>query len=397
MRILMLSQGLPFPIYRDGLTIRVYHLLHEFSRAATCHLIAFSEYDLTADEERALEKLATFDIVPYTPARGTRGLLGKLASSRRYYSEEFSVKIRHALREFKPDVVIAEQTFMAQYADILGTCPKVMSAVDAISLAARKQAQMAESVLGTFAWRFVARQRLGIEKRYFPKFDRITVVGTEDAEFLERELDRGVLVVPNGVDTEYFNPSRLSADRDAIVYTGNLSAPMNREACLYLLREVFPIIHANRPDVQLVIAGRDPPDDILRSMPPYVTTKFNLDDMRDALAGARVCVSPIAYGTGIKNNVLQSMAMGIPVVMTPLIASPIGVADRETGYVADRGAPFLRALEDALDDPAELERVGQAARLHIERQFSWQHVATTYFSMFQDLIDDRPPVRGPPC
>ena len=51
MKIMMLSQTIPFPIYSNGLTLRVYHLLKQFSRHAECYLLAFADRSLKAEEK----------------------------------------------------------------------------------------------------------------------------------------------------------------------------------------------------------------------------------------------------------------------------------------------------------------------------------------------------------
>lgn len=390
MRILIVSQGLPFPIYKDGLTIRVFHLLQEFTKRANCHLIAFGDYNLTDKETRRLCSMTTYDIVSHQSVNGLFGVMRKAISGRRYYSIEFRRKIQQAIREFKPDVIFAEQSFMAQYADLFKGIPNVMSAVDAISLAALRQAKINKSRWRALPWLYVARQRLALEKKYFPMFDRVTVVGEYDADFLRKNLNHDISVIPNGVDTDFFTPKLLAPERNTILYSGNLAAPMNEEACIYLLREVFPIVHSKYPTLQLVIAGRDATAQILAALPSYVTLKRDIDDMRDAMRDALLYVSPIAYGTGIKNNVLQAMAMGIPVITTKLIADPIGIRNGETGVIAKRGPNFAAAIFDALDNRESLDRLGNMGRRHIEENFSWPNVATSYFNLFTELVNQQP-------
>ncbi len=389
LKILMLSQGLPFPVYRDGLTIRVYHLLKEFSKRAECHLISFADYSLSEEEIKSLQSIASYDIVSHVPSGGLWGTLKKILSKARYYSKSFEEKIEESTRTFKPDVVVAEQTFMSQYADAVKDIPKVMSAVDAISLAAIRQSEIDENFLMNLSWKYVAYQRLGIEKKYFKKFDRITVVGEDDAEFLRTKLKKDVQVIPNGVDREYFAPSFRSDNRQSIIFTGNLSSPMNEEACLYLLQRIFPIIHTKYKHVNLTIAGRSPSDKIKSATPPYITIKADVPDMRDVMRDAMICVSPIMYGTGIKNNVLQAMAMGIPVLTTPLIADPIRIIHNDTGIVAKRDSAFLEAIETALENPSLLDKIGENGRLHVEKNFSWEHVASRYMDMFAEVVDER--------
>jgi glycosyltransferase involved in cell wall biosynthesis len=272
-----------------------------------------------------------------------------------------------------------------------------MSAVDAISLAAIKQAKIRGSIIHFLAWRHVSRQRKAIEKKYFQMFNRITVVSKDDADFLMKFIRRDISVIPNGVDTEHFSPARLAANRKTVLFTGNLAAPMNEEACLYLLRDVFPHLHSKHPDISFGIAGRAPTDSIRAAMPYYVSLIADLPDLRIALGSAILCVSPIAYGTGIKNNVLQAMAMGIPVVATKLIAKPIGIKHGQTGIIAERGAGFVQAIEMLLANRVLLDRVGRAGCLHIQQNYSWQYVASCYMTIFTDIISEQAKKREVSC
>lgn len=386
MKILFLSQGLPFPVYQDGLTVRVYHLLREFAKHAEVHLIAFGDHELTTAEAEELRSMASYDIINYQPPKGITGLARKVISNRRYFDERFVKSIQAAIKSFKPDIAFCEQTFMAQYADVLNDLPKVMSAVDAISLAALRQATIGGTLRHFLAWRYVAYQRSFFEKKYFPEYDRITAVSQEDANFLSDLMNREVLVISNGVDTDYYTPKLLDDARKTILFTGNLSAPMNEDACIYLLREVFPGLHAKHPEIKLEIAGRAPTARICSEKPNYVDLNADMPDLRDAYKKAILCVSPIAHGTGIKNNILQAMAMGIPVVVSPLIARPIQIVHNETGFVAERGQEFLETLKMAVENPSLLGNVGGDGRLHIEEKFSWQHVSSCYMNIFSELL-----------
>jgi glycosyltransferase involved in cell wall biosynthesis len=386
MKILFLSQGLPFPVYKDGLTLRVYHLLNEFSKRAKCHMISFSEYPLTEEQIDTLSTITEYNLIEKKETPNLIGITQKILSCKRFFSKQFEKQIKNCLKTFKPDVVMAEQTFMAQYADTIKNTPKVISAVDAISLAAIRQSQIYKSVFKRILWRYIAYQRLRIEKKYFKEYDRITVVADCDAQFLRKKLNKNIHVIPNGVDTQYFTPSKKNLNRKAIVFTGNLSAPMNEESCLYLLNSIFPILNRKYKDINLVIAGRKPTEKILQAAQPYVIIKKDLPDIRDALADAMICVSPVIYGTGIKNNVLQAMAMGIPVMTTALIANPIGIKNYENGFIAERGDTFLSLLIKIIENPSLLDRIGINGRLHVEKYFSWEYVASCYLNMFSEII-----------
>lgn len=378
MRILMLAQGLPFPVYGDGLTVRVYHLLRELSRSDTCHLVSIASRKLSSSEEEELRRMASSRILPTPSHSGWTTTARKVFSAKRFHSKFLEESVREEVKSFRPDVVIAEQTFMATYESAFRDIPSVMSAVDAIALAARKQAALAPTMLGRAAWRYVAAQRLRVERRYFHRFDRVTVVAEEDARFLRAELGLAVAVIPNGVDIDFFQPARQVDVGDAIVFTGNLSAPMNGEAAEHIARCIVPALRGAGVTLPVVVAGRGPSPQLREACRGVCELLSDVGDIRDVLRRAKVVVSPIEYGTGIKNNVLQAMAMGLPCVVTPLIGVPVGMKDDETGVIAERGESFVRAIVGLVRDSERRQRLGQAARALIEARFSWASVAGRY-------------------
>lgn len=386
--LLIVSQCLPFPVFADGATLRVHYLLKEFSRHYRCHLIAFARRGLDLDERRVLEGLCTWDLVVREQERKLVSGARKLLTSRRYWSSRMHNLIRHRVTMGNVDFMFAEQTFMAQYAASARSVRKVISAVDAISLCAMKEARLEKNLCKRLVWRYVAFQRSKIEKRYFPEFDRVTVVAEEDRRYLQRLVGRTVTVIPNGVDTEYFRPQSTVFDKCEIVFAGTLGASMNQDACYYLLGELFPQLHHVCPWLRFVIAGRSPSPELRSRIPDYVFLKTDVDDIRESLKECLVFVSPVIHGAGIKNTVLQAMSMAIPVAVTPEVAEPIGIQHAVTGFVAKRGGPFYSLLRTICEDKALLDRVGDCGRRHILEKFTWGETATKYCDIFHRMRED---------
>jgi len=385
MRIFILSQSTPYPVYKDGMTIRVYHLIKELSKFAECYLLALTEESDQTGKQNWFDGMVECEGVEYKQPRGLIGNAVKWMSKKRFYSIKVERIIENRIREFSPDVVLAEQTFMSTYINAFKNKKKVMAAVDAISLAAKR---LSDSNCGLFervVWRHIAEQRLLIEKEYFPRFDRTIVVGDEDATYLRNLLDCRVDVISNGVDTEFFHPRFVSKNPNSLVFTGNLHAPMNEEAAIYLLREVFPTIRKKYTKVKMIIAGRQPSRKLFANKPGYVDIIPNVEDIRNVLSKAMVYVSPIQYGTGIKNTVLQAMSMGIPVVTTPQIAGSLHVRANWNCVIEERGKAYIKAVEALLENGEKAKEIGLLGRQHIEREFGWEHIALSYLHLFNEI------------
>lgn len=389
LRILIISQGLPFPVYQDGATLRLYHLTRELSRNHSCRLVAL---DYLGAEDKLVEEVKEFvssEVYRCNEVKGVLSNLRKLVFKERFYSKEFLVAVRRNVLDFKPDIVMAENTFMSQYHEAFKDVPCVMSAVDAIALAAVRLGNASASWGGKALWRHIARQRAAIERKYFPRFGKIIAVGKEDGNCIERNTGRPVDVIPNGVDTVFFARRSEGPSSDMIVFSGHLGSKMNQEAVAFLVKCLSPKLKESRSGFKLRIVGRSIPASLMCSSGPEVEFLSDVADIRSAIQIASLFVCPIEFGTGIKNNVLQAMSVGLPVLVTPLIAEPIGITDGVDGFVSPMGAEFVERAEALLSDSLELDQVGMAGREKIVREFSWSSVAARYVQVFQLAIEEK--------
>lgn len=78
---------------------------------------------------------------------------------------------------------------------------------------------------------------------------------------------------------------------------------------------------------------------------------------------------------GIPNVILEAMAAGVPVISTPISAIPEAIHHNETGYLVEsRNVPQLTdGLNYLLNSPAERERLAQAARRFVQKNFEVNH------------------------
>ena len=95
-------------------------------------------------------------------------------------------------------------------------------------------------------------------------------------------------------------------------------------------------------------------------------------------------VSPLVNGAGIKNKILEALAMRLPVVATPLSMDGISVKHGESALIApiDMMAGTVIAL---LQDRDQQTRLGEQGRMLIEEKYSWEHVAAQYRVLYKEF------------
>jgi len=150
------------------------------------------------------------------------------------------------------------------------------------------------------------------------------------------------------------------------------------------LLDALALLVAAGRDVHLDLVGSGPQEAGLRGrtaalgLDAHVTFHGPLpqDRVRDVVARAAVFAAPCVLGAdgnrdGLPTVLLEAMALGTPVVSTPVTGIPEAVRDGATGRLVPPGdAPALAAALGALlDDPDEARRLADGARALIEREF----------------------------
>jgi glycosyltransferase involved in cell wall biosynthesis len=91
-------------------------------------------------------------------------------------------------------------------------------------------------------------------------------------------------------------------------------------------------------------------------------------------------------GAGIKNKVLEAMAMEMPVVATPLSCDGIPIIQGRHVLLGETDDELTSHVIRLLRDGHLRETLRRNARRLIEEHFTWQRVADQYESLYQQVI-----------
>ncbi len=136
-------------------------------------------------------------------------------------------------------------------------------------------------------------------------------------------------VLENGVDFEYFDPDKVTAapasGKRNLVFTGTMDYQPNIEAACGFVSEILPELRRADPAVEFTVVGRNPPREVLRlAETPGVHVTGSVPDVRPYLKAAHAVVAPLRIARGIQNKVLEGLAMGKLVFVSPAVALTFG-------------------------------------------------------------------------
>ncbi len=268
--------------------------------------------------------------------------------------------------------------------------PRIYDAVDSMTLASARTFRASHSplrkALAALEW-FKFRR---FEAWAVRQFDHVLVSSPADRQALtDLAPEVPISVLPNGVDTAYFAPRQIggSAEPLTIAFLARLSYHANVSSILHFYRHILPLIRAKYPHVRLLLIGRDPAPAIQAlAADPYVKITGYVPDVRPYLARATVSISPMRIGAGISNKVLESMAMGLPVVATSLAAGALAVEHDRELLIADDPADFADMVIALLSSPRLRARLGRQARAYVETHHRWPVIAAQLDQLYRECL-----------
>jgi glycosyltransferase involved in cell wall biosynthesis len=103
-----------------------------------------------------------------------------------------------------------------------------------------------------------------------------------------------------------------------------------------------------------------------------VTVVGEVDVVSDELSRFDVSVAPLRIARGVQNKVLEAMAAGKAVVLTPKAAQGIGAVDGQDYVVAESDGNFAEAVFQLLEDNSARDRIGQSGRDFVKKNRRWE-------------------------
>jgi polysaccharide biosynthesis protein PslH len=197
------------------------------------------------------------------------------------------------------------------------------------------------------------------------------------------------VAIPNGVDVEYFQPTRVEGVPRSLVFVGSLNWYPNVSAVRFLLSEVWPLLKAAVPDLQLNIVGSAPPQSIrdLAAASKDVTVHGFVSDVRPLMNAATLYVCPIRDGGGTKLKLLDAFAMQKCVVAHPVACEGIDVTPGRNVELADSAESFVKSIRRLLLQPRTREEMGLAARELVVERYAFAEIGRRVAELFELLGD----------
>lgn len=299
-------------------------------------------------------------------------LCGESYHVKRYISSNFTEKLTEILQHEAFDIVHMESIFLAPYLPIIrkhSTAAIVLRAHNVEHHIWQQIAQVTRSPLKRWYLKKLALALRVYELERINDFDGIACITSNDADCLKKEgCRRPITDIPFGIMPE--TVTDVCEEPCSLFHIGSMDWRPNEDGVRWFLKEVWPLVHSELPQVKLYLAGRKMPEDLMQLQNENVVVVGEVPDAARFIASKQLNVVPLLAGSGIRVKIIEAMSQRKVVITTRTGAEGIRYTDGEHLLIADTPEQFVAQIKRCLSDPELCNRIAASAYRLVDENYS---------------------------
>ncbi|MBR3724870.1 MAG: glycosyltransferase [Bacteroidales bacterium] len=388
MKILVVLPRFPYPLEK-GDKLRAYYLIKELSKNNQVFLFCVSHTKVLPEYVEKLRPYCLSIKVVHSPRlvnykNVVRNYLHTKSLQIGYWD---SLRARRSYKKFEQEVcpdVLYSQMVRTMPLVSRSLTPKVMDFQDALSMNMERRMEQSKG-LWHYILHFEFKMLRSTEYNSFKIFDALTIISETDSEAIPHRKNGDIIIVPNGVDFDFFQPIEREKRYD-IVFCGNMRYEPNVHAARYLAQKVMPIVWESCPEATLLLSGAYPKNNVSNLANSRVTVSGYVDDIRESYASARIFAAPMLTGSGLQNKLLEAMAMRLPCVTTTIANDALQAEAGRDVLVGDSPQEFAGHLVDLLRDGEKREQLARNGNTFVHNSYSWETAGKKLEKVLDDVV-----------
>lgn len=398
MDILFVTPFLPTPL-RKTLHDRIKGLFesgHRIHLVSLCHSVD----EFTRFEASAAKYCASVETISHSRRRAIINCLRYLPTpiplrEAYFFSPQLQWRLRKVILERQFDIIHATYLRGASLSLALkeSGIPSVLDLIDCTTAYVESQLHNVRSpvLLPLLVSEYLRIERY--EREIASQFDAVLLVSERDFHRFNAVMNRRT----NHAYVDWFFSTDLSylqywhghRDVHRIVFVGGLKYKPNIDGIYWFLSRIWPMVKERISDARLDIVGADPPERLRKFADANVTVTGWVDDIRPYVSRANLSVCPILVGAGAQNKVVESMALGTPVVSTVFGAGGLEVRDEETILVADEPRRFAEKVILLMSDSVLWRKLSENGRRLVQEKYDLDAATKKLEQIYSELVSLR--------
>ena len=402
MRILQLTKKYPFPA-KDGESIAILNLAKALnSRGHEVHLLAMNtlkHYIPNTDNTRPI-LLECYSEVKTEVVDNRVKLVPaflNLFSTESYHisrfkSPAFSRLLENYLLDFDFDIVQLETPYLAPYIPLIRRCSTAKVCMRAHNVEFEIWERLSsQSTFGPKKWyvAYLTNKLRRYELKQLSLYDGLLPITKRDAlHFQDLGYNGPLEVIPVGLEMDNYPEDYSSFDQSPSVgFIGSLDWAPNLEGLHWFIKNIWPKLKKEHPELKFHIAGRNPSEETLAlGKDPQIIIHGEVDSAVQFMLQHSLHVVPLLSGGGMRVKVLEAMALGRVVLSTSVGVEGIFATPEKEILLADSSEIFLQKLADCIQQKYPILEIAKAARNRIEQDFVLDEIGGRLSKFYQEEL-----------
>ena len=396
MKILFICHRFPYPPNEGG-KIRSFNMIAHLQQQHDVTVASLSDEPIKSEDingmlENASECVVEKIFKPFAWLKAIMCLLTTIPSSMGYFNSMWlKRRVAKLVDENNYDLIIVHCSSVAQLVSSIKGIPKVLDYCDMDSQKWLTYVAHKSFPMNVVYW-LEGVKLARAEKKLASQFNAASVATEAELESL-RQLNSEVqsFKFPNGVDTDYFAPSDIEYNPKKICFIGKMNYYPNEKCMLEFCENIFPKLQKKYPDIQLSIVGSNPTPNIKKlAFLDGVEVTGRVDDVRPYVQSAALTVVPLEIARGTQNKILESLAMGVPVICSRLAAKGVDAVPGEHLLVADTADEYLRCVGEVIEDVEFRKQLALSGHARMLEHHTWQTAMREMDINIKQCLDQMP-------
>ncbi|MGL5869566.1 glycosyltransferase [Clostridium chrysemydis] len=373
-KILIITPYCPYPPHKSGGIHALYNILKEnLNKKLDIDLVYFDKKDIDAEVEikKFVKTLRHIDL----RKKGVGVRLESIIKLIPYGVHQYDKSKLIIDKEY--DLVIFDQELSIGLVNQIKTKEKRLMAYDSMNLYFKRKAKIekknkAKQIYSSLQSFYYKR----IHKSEYNKFDSIYYVSDKDTDFeknMNKKCNSKFETINLGVDYCKFDSTLYKSKvSKKIIFTGIMSYGPNKDAAIWFAETVFPKLLKFDDEIQLIFVGKDSETEIKFLESKNIKVKGFVKDIVEEISNSYIYISPLRYGTGMKNKVLEAMSCSKAIVASEV--SVEGIEELRNGeniYIANNEEEWIDKILELVGNDNIVKMFGDRCRNIILNNYSW--------------------------
>jgi glycosyltransferase involved in cell wall biosynthesis len=172
-------------------------------------------------------------------------------------------------------------------------------------------------------------------------------------------------------------------ERKGIAFLGGFKHLPNVASIEFFVNQVMPLLRVAAPEITLYVYGSDMPDNFKLYESDNIKMIGYVENLDDIFHHCRIFVAPLLSGAGIKGKVLESVAYGVPTVLSPIAAEGTGLSDGLTTLIANSPPEWVETIVKLYNNENSWNKMSENQEILAKSNYSFENAQKQMRRIFE--------------